>query len=158
MGGKATPGAVLERMAAADMGEVQMGKLAQSNGSARTQEYGRMLEQDHAQSLQQVKDLGQKKGIAIADMPKDGMAKHEMREAQEMKTKMSAMHGGAFDKAFAGMMVEDHQKDIDHLKAWRGTVGDKDVAALIDQTLPVLQRHLSAAKNLRIPAAQGRTP
>jgi putative membrane protein len=158
MKGPATASAVLERLSVADQGEVKMGQLAQANGTARAQDYGKMLQQDHQASLDQVKALAQKKGVAISDSPKDGMARHEQHEAMEMHQKLAAMHGADFDKAFAKMMVDDHQKDIDHLKSWRTSVKDEDVTALIDQTLPVLQKHLDAAKRLQTPMAQGRSP
>jgi hypothetical protein len=41
---------------------------------------------------------------------------------------------------------------------WRTSVNDKDVTALIDQTLPTLEKHLKTAQSLRTPQAQGRTP
>lgn len=158
-GGKVTAQSVLERLEIADQGEVKMGQLAQQNGGSRVQEYGRMLEQDHQRSLQQVKDLAQQKSFTLSETPKDEMAKDELKESRKSHEKLAKLHGSEFDKQFAEAMVEDHQKDIDHLKSWRSSLtSDKDVTALIDQTLPVLERHLKSAQQLKHPAAQGRRP
>lgn len=157
-GGKVTASAVIERLNMSDQNEIEMGKLAQENGGARVQQFGKTLEDDHTRHMQQLKDLAKKKGMTLSMQPKDGMAMHHMKESQEMREKMGSLRGADFDKPFAKMMVDAHQKNIDHLNAWRTSVKDEDLAALIDQTLPVLQRHLSAAQQLQRPAAQGRTP
>ena len=156
--GPATAPVILERLATSDRGEVAMGKLAQENGSPRVQQVGQLLEKDHGASLAAVEDLAKKKGLTLAAMPKDAMAKHEMEEAHEMHGKLSKLHGAEFDKAFARAMIEDHRKDIEHLKKWQSAGGDAEVSALIGKTLPVLERHLAAAQALRMPQAQGRTP
>ena len=156
--GPATAQAVLERMATADRGEVAVGKLAQQNGSARVQQAGQMLEKDHGASLAEVQALARKKGLSLSAAPVDPMAKHDSEEATELQDKLAKLHGADFDKAFAKAMIDDHRKDIDHLKKWQAYVDDKDVSALIAKTLPVLEHHLSMAQSLRMPAAQGRTP
>ena len=156
--GPVTAQGVLERMATADRGEVAMGKLAQENGSARLQQYGKMLEEDHGKSLGEVQELAKKKSLTLSATPKDMMAKHDLEEAQEMKGMLAKLHGAEFDKAFVKGMIEDHKKDIAGLKSWRLAASDKEVSALIEKTLPVLERHLTAAQSLRTPAAQGRTP
>ena len=154
--GPATAQGVLERIATADRGEIAMGKLAQENGSARVQQFGKMLEQDHGTSLAEVQELAKKKSLTLSG--KDAMAKHEMEEAHEMNGTLAKLHGAEFDKAFARAMTEDHRKDIGNLKKWQAAVNDKEVSALIEKSLPVLERHLAGAQSLRMPAAQGRTP
>lgn len=156
--GPVTAQAVLDRLATADRGEVAMGKLAQSNGSSRVQQYGQMLEQDHGTALGQVQDLAKKKNVTLGETPKDAMAKHEQKQSHEMHGKLAKLHGAEFDKAFAKAMIDDHKKDIEHLNKWKTAVNDPDVSSLIDQTLPVLQKHLDQAQQLRMPAAQGRAP
>ncbi len=157
--GKVTAQAVLERLSVGAQDEVKMGQLAQQNGGARAQEFGRMLEQDHQRGLQQVKDLAQQKGVTLVDTPKDEMAKDEMKESQKAHDKLAKLHGSEFDKEFADAMIKDHEKDIEHVKSWRSSLSnDSETTALLDQTLPVLQKHLKAAQELKHPAAMGRRP
>ena len=157
MSDKITTAAVLERLEVTDKAEVEMGKLAQQNGTARAQEYGRMVDQDHAAASIQVEELAQRKGVTLSNPPKDRMAQNAMKALHEIHGGLAKLHGQDFDKAFAKAMFDDHRNDMDHLDSWRDAVGDKDVRALIDQMLPVLQRHLSAAKQLGQPAAHVRT-
>ncbi|HEU4699403.1 MAG TPA: DUF4142 domain-containing protein, partial [Gemmatimonadales bacterium] len=58
---------------------------------------------------------------------------------------LSAKKGADFDRAFVQMQIDDHQQNIEALKAAR-TSADPKVQALIDSTLPVLEKHLAAAK------------
>ena len=155
--GADTAQGVLERIATADRGEIAMGKLAQENGSTRVQQFGKMLEQDHGNSLGEVQELAKKKSLTLAG-GMDRMAKHDQEEAHEMHGMLAKLHGAEFDKAFAKAMIDDHRKDIGNLKRWQTAVNDKDVSALIEKSLPALERHLAAAQSLRIPVAQGRTP
>ncbi len=156
--GKTTAAAVLERLIVADKGEVQIGQLAISNGTAKTQDYGKILLRDHQTSLTQVQSLAKEKGVKLGEKPRDELAQEEQQQSMELHQKLAKLHGLEFDHAFSRAMVEDHQKDIDHLKQWRAQLNDADVVALIDQTLPVLDRHLDEAKRLQGSMPQARTP
>ena len=115
-----------------------------------------MVDQDHAAASIQVEKLAQTKGVTLSNPPKDRMAQNAMKALHEIHGRLAKLHGQEFDKAFAKAMFDDHRNDMDHLDSWRDAVGDKDVRALIDQMLPVLQRHLSAAQQLG--ESQGRAP
>lgn len=158
---KATPSAALERLHAANLNEIAMGKLAQQNGTARVQDYGKMLERDHADADLKVKALAGKRGLKLAGQPADiadMMAMHQMKAGRQMHGKLAALNGAEFDKAFARMMVDDHRKDIAMVKAWRASSKDAELSSLFDEMLPTLQQHQRAAEQLKLPAAQGRTP
>ncbi len=153
-----TVSAVLERLYVADKGEINMGKLAQTNGGTRSQEYGRMLEKDHQMLLEQVQQLAQQKNVTLTDQPKDKDAGKQMKESAKVHEKLSKKQGADFDKDFAKAMVDDHKKDIDNLKKWGPKVGDAELTQLIDKTIPVLQKHLDRAEQLREAKPQARTP
>lgn len=68
-------------------------------------------------------------------------------EAKANLEKLKALHGAAFDKQFKAMMVEDHQKDIAKYEQ-QAKSQDAQTAALAQKTLPVLRKHLDAAKAL----------
>ncbi|HEV7376419.1 MAG TPA: DUF4142 domain-containing protein [Pyrinomonadaceae bacterium] len=72
---------------------------------------------------------------------------------QALMTKMSALNGASFDRAYAKEMVKDHNKDVAlfQRKAMRGA--DSDLKAFAQKTLPTLQEHLSMARSL--PTAKG---
>ena len=62
-------------------------------------------------------------------------------------TKLKGLSGRDFDKEFARVMVEDHQKDIAEFKK-EADGGHGAVQQLAAQTLPTLEKHLQMAKSL----------
>jgi putative membrane protein len=85
-------------------------------------------------------------GDAMADkgrVMKDG----EMRDHKMMMKTLETLKGPEFDRQFLTMMIRDHQKDIDEAKRGRAAMrGQDELARLIDQQLPVLQKHLDTAQ------------
>lgn len=156
--GPVTAEAVIQRLHVANLNEIAMGQLAQQNGSPRLQQYGKTLVSDHQNNDKQLRDLAGKKSVSLPATPSDKMAKEEMKDGHEMHEKLAKLNGADFDKAFARAMADDHRKDVAHVQAWRTSIKDPDVSALLDQALPVLQQHQRTAESLKQPAAQGRTP
>jgi putative membrane protein len=124
-----------------DNGEVAIGKLAAAKGSSQgVKDFGNMLTNDHGAHKQQLAALAQQAGMAVPDEPSD--------EAKANLDKLSGLSGSAFDKAFIDAMVEDHQKDIAKYEA-QAKSGDPQTAALANQTLPTLRKHLDTAQGLQ---------
>jgi putative membrane protein len=142
----ATAAGVLQTLHEKNLEEIAMGRLAQKNGTDRAVDYGRMLEKDHSAADAKVKALAEKKGIALKEP--------EMK----MDEKLAGLHGADFDKASGKKMAEGHQQVIAMVEAWRTGIQDPDVKALLDDTLPVLQKHERTAEALEHPPAQGRRP
>jgi putative membrane protein len=119
--------------------EVEMGKLAQSNGqSEAVKSYGQMLVTDHGAAAQKATQAAQSLGVNAPSEPnKKQKADHD---------RMSKTKGQAFDRMFAQHMVADHKKDI---AAYQKAAKKKDAAGQYAQeTLPTLQKHLQGAQSL----------
>jgi putative membrane protein len=119
--------------------EVQMGQLAQKQGSTDgVRSFGQMLEKDHSDANKKAVDVANSLGMTAPTEP-----------SKKQKTdydKMSKMSGAQFDKAFARHMVADHKKDI---KEYERASKLKDAAGpYASETLPVLRKHLDAAQAL----------
>ena len=69
------------------------------------------------------------------------MAKH--REHIDMLKKKT---GKEFDRAYMGMMVTDHNEDVNKFQVTSNNAADADVKAFATKTLPVLRGHLDSAK------------
>jgi putative membrane protein len=131
----------LQQAAQIDIAEVGAGKLAQQKSeNAAVQDYGKMLEMDHAKHLTAVGDVAKSMGISIPAEPADA----DKQEA----AKLQGLAGPAFDQEFVKHMVEGHQlaitKYTDEAKA-----GNADTSALAQKTLPALQHHLEVAEALQ---------
>ncbi|MCA1827438.1 MAG: DUF4142 domain-containing protein [Myxococcales bacterium] len=146
-----SPSGLIMKLHAANMEEIDAGQMAMKNGGPRAQEYGRMLADDHKDADKKLRDLAMKRGVKLDD----SMGAMKSRDAH---SKLDGKSGADFDKAFANAMVEGHEHVIAMVKSARASCKDADLCNMLDETLPVLQHHLKAAEDLRMPAAQGRTP
>jgi putative membrane protein len=84
--------------------------------------------------------LASSKGITLPTTLDD---KH-----REQVTKLSAMSGAEFDRAYSKMMLKDHEKDVSEFEKQSTKAGDADIKAFAGKTLPTLQEHLSMARAL----------
>jgi putative membrane protein len=124
-----------------DASEVKFGALAEKNGgSADAKDFGKMLVTDHTKAGQQVKATAQQVGVTVADQPSS--------DAQSEYDKLTKLKGAAFDKEFASMMVEDHQKDIAKFQK-EADAKDGPVSDMARQQLPTLKKHLQTAEALQ---------
>lgn len=119
--------------------EVEMGKLAQSNGqSDAVKSYGQMLVTDHSAANEKAMQAAESLGVTPPSGPnKKQQADHD---------KMAKMNGAAFDKAFAKDMVKDHKKDIAEYK--KESSKSDAAGSYAKDSLPVLQKHLQGAQAL----------
>ena len=119
--------------------EVQMGQLAQKQGSSDgVRSFGQMLEKDHSDANKKAVDVANSLGMTPPTEPS--------KKQKADYDKMSKMSGTQFDKAFATHMVTDHKKDI---KEYERASKLKDAAGpYATETLPVLRKHLDAAQAL----------
>lgn len=146
--------------------EIDAGNLAQKQGkSAEIKNFGKKLVADHTRSHNEVAAAAKKAGI-----PQDetALTPHDRQMMKIDKNKMDElkkMSGADFDKAFATEMGNDHKGVISMLKDGKGDLKSDELRKLVDDTIPVLERHKdmaedAASKANRASAGsnQGRSP
>ena len=99
-----------------------------------------MLVTDHTNDYQQ---LGIAAGKASDNEPK-GLDAAQNR----MIAPFNNLKGAAFDRRFVRDMVSGHEKAIAEYKKEASDGSNADIKAYANQALPVLQKHLDAARNL----------
>jgi putative membrane protein len=151
----ATPQQQLQKLHMSNLHEIEMGKMAEQNGSDKIKSYAKTLQTDHQDADKQVKSLAQKKNITLSDTPKNPEMQQKMEQA---KQRFSSMKGPEFDRAFANRMSMEHKRMISMAQSWKQNCKDQEVCNLIDTLIPKLQQHEQMANQLRGPTAQGRTP
>jgi putative membrane protein len=120
--------------------EVEMGKLAQSNGqSDGVKSFGQMLVTDHSAANE--KAIAAAKSLDVT--PPSGPNKKQKADYD----KMAKMKGTAFDKMFAQHMVADHKKDISSYQ--KESNKNDDAGRYAKDSLPTLQKHLDTAQSLQ---------
>jgi len=156
-----TPSRILGKLHHVNQEEIEAGKMAQSNGGARAQDFGRMLVDDHTKADRELTDVAKKLNVDLSAAPmhkSPDKAQEKMQEKMKMHDKLASLHGDEFDKAFGKHMADGHEKMITLVRSWRTDCKDPGLCSYLDKTLPVLQKHLDAAQALQRPVAQGRRP
>ncbi len=124
------------------MTEVELGKLAVQKGSSdAVKQFGQKLIDDHTKANDQLKELASKDSL---NLPDSLDSKHQSRV-----DKLAKLSGPKFDKAFIKDAVKDHEKDISEFKNEAQYGSDPNVKQFASNTLPILQQHLAAAKDLK---------
>lgn len=122
------------------MAEVELGKLAQQNGSdQKVKDFGRRMVDDHSKANQELSSIASKKGVT---MPTSLDAKD-----QATKDRLSKLSGAAFDRAYMQDMVKDHRTDVAEFKKEANSGTDNDVKQFASKTLPTLEDHLKLAES-----------
>jgi putative membrane protein len=132
----------LVKAADGGMAEVNLGELAQQKASHdMVKSFGTMMVNDHTASNNQVKTLATQRNVTLPVTP--GEANQKLMEDLMKKT------GADFDRSYMRAMIDDHEADIREFEKASATVNDIEVKNFIDNTLPILRRHLDSAKAIR---------
>ncbi len=146
--GKSTTGSMsaadrhfMDKAAQGGMAEVELGQLAQQNGSSQeVKDFGKRMVDDHSKANDELKQLASQKGVGL---PNDLNA-----QDKATKDKLSKLQGDAFDKAYMKDMVMDHKKDVAEFKREATAAHDPDLKNWASQTLPTLESHLQQAEQI----------
>lgn len=128
-------------VAAADGGmlEVQLGELAQTNGSSpQVKELGKMMVADHSKANEELKALAAQKNITLPQTLGD--------KCQKKYNDLLEKKGEDFDKAYTKAMVDDHDEDLDKFKKEADKGNDPDLKAWASGKVSTLEHHLEMSK------------
>jgi putative membrane protein len=136
--------------------EIDMGKLAEKNGTAPVKKYGAMLIKDHSQSDKDLTALAKKQGLAKLPpyVPTNDAEKAEHKTQMEAMANLKKIKGADFDREFLRMMVEGHEKELTKSDAFIASTSDPALKTFLETRKTSLQRHADAAKELQKGQAQ----
>jgi putative membrane protein len=127
---------------AADGGmlEEKLGKLAQANGtSAKVKDLGKMMEADHKMANNELKTWAAKYNVTLpAALSND---------KQEKYNELAAKKGADFDKAYSGLMVDEHEKVIRAFKKEADDGKNAELKAWAAGKVPALEHHLEMSRS-----------
>lgn len=125
-----------------DLMVIRMGGLAKRKGvHAEVKKFGKMMVDEHNKSAGRTNDLGEAKSITLpTTITKDG---------QEEYNKLNEKSGTDFDKKFAEMMVDNHQKAINLLRRASEDASDPEIRDWAANQILALTEHLGHAKVLK---------
>jgi putative membrane protein len=120
--------------------EIATGRLAQKKAqSGQVKAFGTRMIADHSLSNNLLMRIVKAKGYQVPAPPSADAVKDPM---------LDNASGAAFDKAYAAMMVVDHQKTIALFQHAANSVPDAKVKAFAKAQLPVLKKHLTLIQQI----------
>lgn len=123
------------------MAEIQLGEMARSKSNTpEVKEFGRMMIEDHSKANEALKIIATDKNIQLPAKASE--------DKQQVAIQLSSKNGNDFDKAYIAQMVKDHKASIELFETGQKTVKDTALKAFIDNTLPVLRKHMQQVSTL----------
>ncbi|OXE99082.1 putative membrane protein [Flavobacterium araucananum] len=129
-------------IAEVNLAEIEIGKLAQTKSTnPEVKKFGKMLVDEHTKSASEVSALAKAKNFTLpTSITEDG---------KEEYNKLNEKSGLDFDKKFADLMIDGHQKAIDKLQKATEDAKDQDVKLWASNNIAPLTAHLEHAKLLK---------
>lgn len=133
---------------AADDVDIQGGQQALGKAAdQKVKDFAQRMITDHSAENEEVHSLLTKLGATPAPNP---TSESMMQQGQEVATRLGAMSGAAYDKAYIDSEVTFHQQVINAAQTQLAPAAQNaDVKDLLQKTLPVLQTHLDMAKEIQ---------
>lgn len=129
-------------IAEVNLAEIEIGKLAQTKSTnPEVKKFGKMLVDEHTKSASEVSALAKAKNFTLPTSL--------TQEGQDEYKKLNEKSGLDFDKKFADMMIDGHEKAIDKLKKATEDAKDQDVKLWASNNIAPLTAHLEHAKLLK---------
>ncbi len=114
--------------------EIRLGQLAQQNSKvSQVKELGKMMEDDHTKSLNDLTELARTKNISLPIA--------QTIDGQDDYDRLNAKSGNDFDLEYCNMMVSGHKHAIEIFEKASMDGTDKDIKAWATATLPALRTH-----------------
>jgi len=129
--------------AAGGLTEVKLGQLAVDKGSSdAVKSFGQKMVDDHTKANSELQDTASKSNMTLptATTPGDQVTYH----------RLSKLSGNAFDRAYAGDMVQDHIHDVAAFKQEADYGKDPAIKAFASARLPTLVDHLKMARDMKM--------
>jgi putative membrane protein len=136
--------------------EIELGKRASK--TARTEAvktYGEMLVKDHSDFDKQLTGLAKDMGQTIPkERPETAAARAEMAKMKQTAAKVKKLSGARFEREYLSFMVEDHHHALSNIDAQITETQNTQLADMLREVKPILQRHHDEAVELQKNKAQ----
>jgi putative membrane protein len=121
--------------------EVHLGQLAEKKArNSAVKEFGQRMVTDHTTMQTGWVQMAHQNGMPI----KPGMGPRH----REKLTRLEKMSGKKFDRAFMTLMIQQHQDEVEYFSKEGRAANSAPVRSLVTTGLPILQQHLSLAKQI----------
>lgn len=137
----ASPATFVDDASAKGLAEIQTSQLAlEKSQSADIQSFAKMMVDDHTAANQKLAAIANGLQVKVAS---------EAELMDRAKKRVLQYRDGSFDKAYVTNQVKAHEATIKLFKDEEKTSKTPELTAFVKETLPKLQAHLDAAKQLQ---------
>lgn len=137
----ATSNNFVDNAAEGGITEVEAGKLAlEKSSSADVKTFAQHMVTDHTKANQELMTLAKKLDIQVPD---------DAALTDKAKKAILEMRDESFDEAYANNQVAAHEKTVELFKKESTSSDNAELKAFATKTLPTLEAHLKAAKDLQ---------
>lgn len=136
-----TAQAFVDMASASDMYEIEAGKLAQQMGKSQAvKDFGAMMVTDHTKSTTELKTAaGKADGVTVNP-------KLTAKQQSDLDALKNA--GDNFDATYKQQQVAAHEMALSMLQGYAQSGDNADLKAFASKTAPVVEGHLTKARNL----------
>lgn len=137
----ATSNSFVDNAAEGGITEIEAGKLAlQKSSSADVKTFAQHMVTEHTKANQELATLAKKLDIEVPD---------DAALTDKAKKAILEMRDESFDEAYANNQVAAHEKTVELFKKESVSSDNAELKAFATKTLPTLEAHLKAAKDLQ---------
>ncbi len=139
------------KVAAAGQFEIQSSQLAlQKSQNDAVKQFAQRMIEDHTKLGEKLKTTLQNANIPVPDEPLSG-------EVQRKLTQLQAADGANFERLYINDQVKAHKKAVRLLRRYAKRGGNDALKQFASEALPMIQKHLELARDLRESAAPALT-
>ena len=137
----ATGDAFLKQAAEINLGEVQLGKLAEQKGNnPAIRDFGKRMVEDHTRAEDNLRQIAQKQGVTLPT----SAGQHEAMLQQQL----SGAKGAQFDQIYIEHMLSGHKGAIDAFENEIEHGSNPAIKGYAENTLSVIQDHIRIAEDV----------
>lgn len=134
--------AFLQEVAVGNLLEIRSSEMAKKTSTnAEVRRFADGMIADHQKNMAELKPLAQRNNVVL---PTD-LTPEKKREVSQLQS----MTGSAFDRAYVDLQLKAHQQTVAKFETVGQSLGDTDVRAFVDKSLPVLRNHLTMVSNMQ---------
>ncbi|HEY3352180.1 MAG TPA: DUF4142 domain-containing protein [Polyangia bacterium] len=145
-----TPQQVLSRLDRLHKAGMELGKLAQTNGSSpKVKAFAKQVAQFHRQGEQRVKAVAKKESITLVEpMPINDRDRENMTAQNATMNELRNLKGKEFDHQYLTTVIQGRENALPILKQILPQVEDQKAKAVLSQVITQLEHQLDTAKKL----------
>ncbi len=142
LGTTPAPGMILGQLHMANQSEIELGKMAEQKAQSKeVKNFGKHMVKAHTGMDNDLQSWARKHKVTIASPPQD-------EKMQQTRQRLQGLSGAEFDKAYMQVMAEDHAKDLNEVRTFEQTTGDKSLQTLLEKARKEIAEHKREADKL----------